>query len=86
MEWVTAKENDTHARTTGLKNQNKPIIAKHIITNEEMVFSSISESSAILCINKGSIARVLSGKRKKCHNYNFKYLWKTKEYNVGYFN
>lgn len=74
LEWVTAKENDTHARTTGLKNQNKPIIAKHIITNEEMVFSSISESSAILCINKGSIARVLSGKRKKCHNYNFKYL------------
>lgn len=74
LEWVTAKENDTHARNTGLKNQSKPIIVKHIITNEEIVFNSISECSAILGINKGSIARVLNGKRKKCHNYNFKYL------------
>lgn len=74
LEWVTAKENDTHARNTGLKDQNKPIIAKHITTNEKIVFNSIGECSAILGINKGSIARVLNGKRKKCHNYNFKYL------------
>lgn len=74
LEWCTAKENDEHARTTGLKTQEKPIIATNTITNEVMVFKSITEAGALLGINKGTIVKVLKGKRNKTHNYKFKYM------------
>lgn len=74
LEWCTAKENDTHARENGLKNQNKPIIAKNLVTGEEFVFYSIRECGRILGINVGSIHRVLKKCRNKCHNYTFKYI------------
>ena len=74
LEWATAKENDLHARETGLKNQNKPIVAKDLKSKNTFVFNSISEASGILGINKGSIHKVLSKKRNKTHDYEFYYL------------
>lgn len=74
LEWCTAKENDTHARLTGLKNQNKPIIAEEIETGNKIVFSSVSEAGAILGINKGTISKVLHNKRKQVHGYYFHFI------------
>jgi hypothetical protein len=73
LEWCTAKENDEHARNTGLKNENKSIVATNAITHESVVFASISEASGILGINKGTIHKVLQKKRNKTHNYFFEY-------------
>lgn len=74
LEWCTAKENDTHARLTGLKSQNKPIRACNILSSEVSTFYSIGEASSFLGINKGNIHRVLSGKTKKTHGYTFEYI------------
>ena len=74
LEWCTAKENDAHARRTGLKNQEKPIIAKNIETNETLAFKSVTEAGAFLGINKGTICKVLKGKRNQTHGYKFYYI------------
>lgn len=74
LEWCTAKENDNHARQNGLKTQEKPIIATNILTGESNCFKSISECGSILEINTGTISKVLKCKRKKTHNYTFRYL------------
>lgn len=74
LEWCTAKENDHHARATGLKNQEKPIIAINTLTNEKISFKSVRECGSFLGINAGTIVKVLKGKRNKVHDYTFKYL------------
>lgn len=74
LEWCTAKENDTHARLNGLKSQNKPIKATNISSEEVIVFDSIGEASSFLGINKGTIHKVLSGKRTKTNGYTFEYI------------
>ena len=74
LEWCTAKENDTHARLNGLKIQNKPIMAEHVLTGSKKVFSSVSEAGAILGINKGTISKVLHNKRNQVHDYKFYFI------------
>lgn len=74
LEWCTAKENDTHARLTGLKSQNKPVQAINVDNGESIIFNSVGEASGFLKINKGTIHKVLSGKRSKTHGYEFKYI------------
>lgn len=74
LEWVTAKENDNHARKTGLKTQEKPIIAENITTKETIAFKSVTEAGAILGVNKGTISKVLNGKRNQTHGYKFYFI------------
>ena len=74
LEWCTAQENQAHARSTGLINQEKPVKATNILTGEEIPFKSVSEAGAFLGINKGTIYKVLSGKRNKTHDYSFTYI------------
>lgn len=74
LEWCTAQENDNHARKTGLKVQEKPVLATEILSGEEMTFKSVTEAGAILGINKGTITKVLNGRRNKTHGYTFRYL------------
>ena len=59
LEWCTAKENDTHARANGLKNQNKPIKATDVETGEQLVFESLSEAARHFSCNKAYIHRVV---------------------------
>ena len=84
LEWVTAKENDSHARKNGLKKGNRPIKSSSIYSGEEFVFYSIGEASSVLGINKGSIHKVLSGKYRQTKGFRFEYLENEKEYNVEY--
>ena len=74
LEWCTAKENDNHARMTGLKNQNKPILAEELSTGNKIVFNSVSEAGALLGINKGTISKVLHNKRNQVHGYTFRFI------------
>ena len=74
LEWVTAKENDSHARNTNLKIQNKPIKAINIDDGNIITFESLSECARYFGTNKGSIHRVLTGKRNKYKRYQFMYL------------
>lgn len=74
LEWCTAKQNDEHARRTGLKVQEKPILAENVESGEKITFKSVSEAGAILGINKGSISKVLHGKRNKVHGYKFYFI------------
>lgn len=74
LEWCTAKENDEHARRTGLKVQEKPIVAINVITDERICFKSVRECGGILGINAGTIVKILKGKRNKAHGYTFEYL------------
>ena len=74
LEWCTAQENQIHARSTGLINQEKPVVAVNLESGEKNTFKSVSEAGAILQINKGTIVKVLKGRRKKVHNYTFYYV------------
>lgn len=76
LEWVTAKENDSHARKTGLKNQNKPILATNVETGEKITFESISECARFLNCNKAYIHRVLNKRynRTQYKGYEYKYI------------
>ena len=74
LEWVTAKENDTHARANDLKAQCKPIKAVSVDGGTTITFESLSECARYFGTNKGSIHRVLSGKRSKYKNFMFSYL------------
>ena len=74
LEWCTAKENDNHARNVGLKMQNKPIKAISIKTNNIICFESLSECARYFNTNKGTIHRVLSGKRNKYKDFKFIYV------------
>ena len=74
LEWCTAKENDSHARSSGLKHQEKPIIAKNNETNETLTFKSVTKTRAFLGINKGTISKVLNGNRNQTHGYKFYFI------------
>ena len=75
LEWCTAKENEKHARLTKLKDQNKPVKAISILNPEDIqIYESLSECSRSMDINKGTIHRVLKGKRNATHGYYFEYI------------
>ena len=74
LEWVTAREDDNHARATGLKEQCKPIKAVSVDNKDTMTFESLSECARYFGTNTGSIHRVLSGKRSKHKGFKFSYL------------
>ena len=74
LEWVTAKENDAHARKNDLKMQCKPIKAVSVDDKTTITFESLSECARYFGTNTGSIHRVLSGKRSKHKGFAFSYL------------
>lgn len=74
LEWVTAQENTLHAQINHLKNDNKPVMSVHLGTGERLVFNSIGECATYFNTNKGSIHRVLTGKRNKFKGYCFEYV------------
>ena len=76
LEWVTARENNIHARETGLIRDNKPIVSIDIKTGEKREFKSLSEAGRYYNINTAYIHRALNKTYHK-DNYNgqiFKYI------------
>lgn len=59
LEWCTAKENDTHARLTGLKDQGHKIQVLNLLTEETTVYTSLGEAQVDLDINRALIHRCL---------------------------
>ena len=76
LEWVTAQENNLHARKLGLINQNKPLLATNIETGEEIAFESLSECARFLNCNKAYVYRALNGisGRTQYKGFKFKYI------------
>lgn len=78
LEWVTAKENTTHAVKTGLINSftqgGKPCVQKDLKGNMINIFNSMSEASRQLNIAQSLINRVCLGQRKSTKGFIFEYL------------
>ena len=74
LEWVTAQENTLHAQENNLKSGNKPIVSTNIENGYKKTFYSIGECADYFNTNKGSIHRVLSGKRNKSKGHKFEYI------------
>lgn len=74
LEWCTSSQNTLHAQALGLKTDNRPIKAINLDDNSSIVFYSIGEAASFFKTNRGSIHRVLNGKRFKHKNHIFQYI------------
>lgn len=76
LEWISARDNNIHARENGLIKDNKPIISINMKTSEIIKFKSLSEAGRYYNINTAYIHRALNKTYNK-NNYNgyiFKYI------------
>lgn len=71
LEWVTPSENCTHAYQTGLRPDNKHVLAKNIDTGEILEFKTIWECGRHFKINGGTIHRILN--RPQVRPFKLKY-------------
>lgn len=60
LEWVTASENVLHAYMTGLRNDNRPIQIRHLLTGEEKEFYSLQEAARFFSVNGEKVNRYLN--------------------------
>lgn len=77
LEWADYSLNLEHSYKNNLRTQNRPVIARNILTGEERVFYSVAECGRSLNIND----RTINYKLEKCkfssicrQGYQFKYL------------
>lgn len=71
LEWVTPSENCTHAYQTGLRPDNKHVLAKNIDTGEILEFKTIWECGRHFKTNGGTIHRILN--RPQVRPFKLKY-------------
>lgn len=81
LEWVTSRENNIHARMTGLHRSDgdKPILQYDLEGNFIKRYKSISQASRETTIERGNITAVaMSRKNKKGYTYKTAggYIWK----------
>lgn len=63
LEWCTRSENSIHAYATGLRNDNRPMYAKNLETNEVLEFYSLQQCARYFKVNGSLIYFYLKGKR-----------------------
>ncbi|MDR0269846.1 NUMOD4 domain-containing protein [Paenibacillus sp.] len=72
LSWMTHSENIAHAIAHGLmKKGNKPIVATHIETGEQLQFESHSEASRELGVSMHNINNVIQGKVLHINRWKF---------------
>lgn len=70
IEWCTYQENSIHAYATGLRDDNKPVLAKNLKTNEVQRFYSVNDCGRHFKVNQEKVHRYLQ--RKGSSEYPFK--------------
>lgn len=77
LEWVTRKENDNHARRTGLHKSDgdKPVLQYTKDMNFIRRYKSASEAARVTGFSRSQISNVARGQKrcKTCHGYIWKY-------------
>lgn len=64
LEWVTRSENAVHAYKSGLREDNRPVLAKNLSTGKIDRFYSLQECARHFGANPSSAHHHLNGKRK----------------------
>ena len=81
LEWVTPSENCTHAYQTGLRPDNKHVLAKDIDTGEILEFKTIWECSRHFKVNGGTIHRILNKPQVRPFKLKYDLTFKGNEFN-----
>lgn len=64
LEWTTYQGNSIHAYSTGLRNDNKPLLCKNLLTGEIERFYSYWDCARFFKTNGGNIHHYLNSKLK----------------------
>jgi hypothetical protein len=70
IEWCTYQENSIHAYSTGLRDDNRPVLAKDLRTKDTVRFYSLNECARHFNVNQEKVHRYL--RRKGSSEYPFK--------------
>lgn len=81
LEWVTPSENCTHAYQTGLRPDNKHVLAKDIDTGEILEFKTIWECGRHFKVNGGTIHRILNKPQVRPFKLKYDLTFKGNEFN-----
>lgn len=81
LEWATPSENCTHAYQTGLRPDNKHVLAKNIDTGEILEFNSIWECGRHFKTNGGTIHRILNRPQIRPFKLKYDLTFKGSEFN-----
>lgn len=81
LEWVTPSENCTHAYQTGLRSDNKHVLAKDIDTGEILEFKTIWECGRYFKTNGGTIHRILNRPQIRPFKLKYDLTFKGNEFN-----
>lgn len=81
LEWVTPSENCTHAYQTGLRPDNKHVLAKNIDTGEILEFKTIWECGRHFKTNGGTIHRILNKPQIRPFKLKYDLTFKGNEFN-----
>lgn len=77
LEWCTSKDNSIHAFSHGLsyRSENSGVPKRKVeIVETRMSFDSVSDCARYLNVARSHIFACLSGKRKMCCGYTFRYI------------
>ena len=55
LEWLCRKGNIDHAYRSGLRRQNKPVLARNILTGEVREFYSVAECGRVIGVKNGTL-------------------------------
>lgn len=81
LEWVTPSENCPHAYQTGLRPDNKHVLAKNIDTGEILEFKTIWECGRHFKTNGGTIHRILNKPQIRPFKLKYDLTFKGNEFN-----
>ena len=75
LEWVTDNENKAHSsiEAGGTQRPKKAVIATKMTTGEFLRFDGLREAERVLCLDHGSVMKVLRGRQRSHRGYSVAY-------------